>query len=164
MWTGPKDRFDNEALRRPPHPQPPPTPTDPAGERLLQRYREVSAEFPASDLPPIEPAYWLVKPESLIRGTWTDPDQAAAWLGSQLRTYAPRFAAVRDRALAHLTALAAAALVRLRAGNDVALGLYLERPAYLHLALIACTPNRARPQLPCPAALEGGNLSPRGGD
>ncbi|MGJ5897870.1 hypothetical protein DF268_28210 [Streptomyces sp. V2] len=151
VWTGPKARFDNEALRRPPHPQPPSPPTDPAGERLLHRYWEVAAEFPASDLPPIEPAHWLLKPSSLIHGTWTDPDQAVAWLSGQLHAHAPRFAAERDRAPARLTTLAASTLVRLKAGNDVVLGLYLEHSAFLHLALITCSPNRSRPELPCPA-------------
>ncbi|KPC87256.1 hypothetical protein ADL35_08315, partial [Streptomyces sp. NRRL WC-3753] len=51
LWAGPKERFDQEALRRPPHTEPPP-----AGSRpeLIQRYREVAAEFPAGDLPPLD--------------------------------------------------------------------------------------------------------------
>ncbi|MFE4665334.1 hypothetical protein ACFRI7_14255 [Streptomyces sp. NPDC056716] len=144
LWTGPKPRFDQEALRRPPHHDPPP-----AGARpeLIQRYREVAAEFPASDLPPLETAYWLVKARSLVRGTWHDPRPAAAWLGERLVTYTPRFASPCDPG-----ALVASAHHRLAAGDDVSLGFYLERPAYLCLALVTCTPNRQYPALPCPTA------------
>lgn len=85
LWTGPKTRFDDEALRRPPHPDPPP-----AGSRpeLIERYRQVAAEFRTSDLPPLETAYWLVKPRSLVRGTWEEAKEAAAWLGERLAEYA----------------------------------------------------------------------------
>ncbi|QNP71221.1 hypothetical protein IAG44_18430 [Streptomyces roseirectus] len=153
LWTGSKDRFDDEALRRPPHPEPPPTPlpNDLAGQRLLHRYREVAAEFPTSDLPPIEPAHWLLKPKSVVQGTWTDPEEITAWLARQLTEYAPRFASDRHRTAAQQHALVDSAAARLRAGNDIALGFYLERPAYLHLALIVCSPNSSRPELPCPA-------------
>lgn len=86
LWTGPKERFDDEALRRPPHPDPPP-----AGGRpeLVERYRQVAAEFRTSDLPPLETAYWLVKPRSLVRGTWDEAKEAAAWLGERLAEYTP---------------------------------------------------------------------------
>jgi hypothetical protein len=40
---------------------------------------------------------------------------------------------------------------RLESGADVSLGFYLERPAYLSLALVTCSPNRSKPELPCPA-------------
>ncbi|MFE7442632.1 hypothetical protein ACFU7X_19515 [Streptomyces chartreusis] len=152
LWTGPKERFDNEALRRPPHPQPPPptTPNDPAGERLLQRYREVAAEFPTADLPPLETAYWLVKPRSLVQGTWDEPKEAAIWLGERLAEHAHRFAYEHDRDARRLSRLVDSAAERLAAGVDVSHGYYLERPAYLHLALVVCSPNRARSVLPCP--------------
>jgi hypothetical protein len=146
LWTGPKQRFDQEALRRPPHPDPPP-----AGSRpeLIQRYREVAADFPVSDLPPLETAYWLVKPRSLVRGTW-DEAKAAAWLGEQLAQHAPRFATEAERDVARLARLADSAAEDLAAGGDVSYGFYLERPSYLSLALVTCSPNRAMPELPCP--------------
>ncbi|MER5941196.1 hypothetical protein ABT121_28170 [Streptomyces sp. NPDC001928] len=152
LWTGPKERFDNEALRRPPHPEPPPppTPNDPAGERLLQRYREVLAEFPASDLPPLETAYWLVKPRSLVRGTWDHAKEAAAWLGEQLAEHAHRFAYEHDRDTNRLRRLTDSAARRLATGADVSYGFYLERPAYLCLALVTCSPNRSMPDQSCP--------------
>jgi len=149
LWTGPKARFDDEALRRPPHPDPPP-----AGSRpeLIERYRQVAAEFRTSDLPPLETAYWLVKPPSLVRGTWEEAKEAAAWLGERLAEYAPRFAAEHDRDTARLARLVDAAAERLHAGGDVSYGHYLERPAYLALAVVTCSPNRAAPDLPCPCA------------
>jgi hypothetical protein len=147
LWTGPKERFDHEALRRPPRPEPPP-----AGSRpeLIQRYREVAAEFPTSDLPPLETAYWLIKPPSLVRGTWEEPEDAASWLGEKLAEYAPRFASARDRDTTRLTMLVDSAAEQLDSGADVSFGFYLERPAYLSLAVVTCSPNRSKPELACP--------------
>ncbi|MEU3251402.1 hypothetical protein [Streptomyces sp. NPDC006997] len=147
LWTGPKVRFDQEALRRPPHPEPPP-----AGSRpeLVQRYREVAAGFPTSDLPPLETAYWLVKPRSLVRGTWEEAKEAASWLGERLAEYAPRFASERDRETSRLARLVNAAAERLRRGADVSYGFYLERPSYLSLAVVTCSPLRAQGELVCP--------------
>ncbi|RZB17144.1 hypothetical protein StrepF001_20400 [Streptomyces sp. F001] len=147
LWTGPKERFDDEALRRPSHPEPPPAGSKP---ELIQRYREVAAEFPTSDMPPLEPAYWLVKPRSLVRGTWDETKEAAAWLGEQLAEYAPRFASERCRNTAHLALLVNSAVERLDSGADVSLGFYLERPSFLSLAVVTCLPNRSRPELACP--------------
>ncbi|MFB8778191.1 hypothetical protein VSS38_00495 [Streptomyces albogriseolus] len=149
LWTGPKARFDDEALRRPPHPDPPP-----AGSRpeLIERYRLVAAEFRTSDLPPLETAYWLVKPRSLVRGTWEEAKEAAAWLGERLAEYAPRFAAEHERDTARLTRVVESAAERLHAGGDVSYGRYLERPSYLSLAVVTCSPNRAVPGLTCPCA------------
>ncbi|MEV0484210.1 hypothetical protein AB0I69_26815 [Streptomyces sp. NPDC050508] len=147
LWTGPKARFDQEALRRPPHPEPPPPGSRP---ELIQRYREVAAEFPTSDLPPLETSYWLVKPSSLLQGTWAAPADAAAWLGDQLAAYTPRFANETQRDAGHLARLVTSATDRLGSGSDTAFGFYLERPSFLSLALVTCSPNRTRPDLPCP--------------
>ncbi|WP_030610569.1 hypothetical protein [Streptomyces achromogenes] len=156
LWTGPKERFDNAALRRPPHPDPPPPPApdDTAAERLYRRYREVSGEFPVVDLPPLETAHWLVKPRSLIRGSWDDPDAAAAWLEERLAEFAPRFTNSWERDTARLNALVDSAAERLRYGADVSLGAYLERPAFLSLAVVTCSPNLAIGNHPCPASRE----------
>ncbi|MDX2682285.1 hypothetical protein [Streptomyces soliscabiei] len=140
LWTGPKQRFDEEALRRPPHPEPPP-----AGSRpeLVQRYREVGAEFRVVDLPPIETAYWLIKPRTLVRGTWDEPKEAAAWLEERLGEYAPRFAFEAERDVGRLAGLVESAAERLAWGGDVSLGFYLEHPSYLSLAVVTCSPERA---------------------
>ncbi|MGC5362052.1 hypothetical protein ACPXCE_10240 [Streptomyces sp. DT24] len=136
LWNGPKAHFDQEGLRRPPHPDPPP-----AGSRpeLVLRYREVVAEFPASGLPPLETAHWLLKPQSLIRGTWPDPREAATWLGERLAEYAPRFDSAAYRDTTYLALLISSAADRLGRGDDVSLGFYLERPVFLSLALVACS-------------------------
>ncbi|MFG2885890.1 hypothetical protein ACGFYV_26955 [Streptomyces sp. NPDC048297] len=147
LWTGPKSRFDQDALRRPPHPEPPPAGSAP---ELIQRYREVAAGFPVSDLPPLETAYWLVKPRSLVRGTWAGPGEAAAWLGERLAEFAARFACAAQREERHRAGLVTSAAHRLAAGRDVSLGFYLAEPAYLSLALVSCSPNRAKPELTCP--------------
>ncbi|MEU6993315.1 hypothetical protein ABZ953_21990 [Streptomyces sp. NPDC046465] len=147
LWTGPKQRFDEEALRRPPPPHPPP---DNSRPELVQRHREVKAEFPVGDLPPLETAYWLIKPEKLIRGTWEEPKGAAHWLGERLTEYAPRFESRAARDPARLAELVGSASERLGRGGDVSHGCYLERPSFLSLALVCCSPNGALPQLSCP--------------
>lgn len=146
LWSGHKQRFDDEALRRPPHADPPPAEGKP---ELIQRHREVKAEFPVVDLPPLETAYWLIKPRDFVRGTWEEPNDAAAWLGGQLAEYAPRFASETDRDTARLVALVNSAAERLRWGGDLSHGRYLERPAFLSLAVVCC-PNRVLPGLTCP--------------
>ncbi|MEV8015085.1 hypothetical protein AB0O76_01735 [Streptomyces sp. NPDC086554] len=153
LWIGSKERFDDEALRRPPHPDPPP-----AGSSLeiIQRHREVMAEFPVVDLPPLETAYWLIKPRRLIRGTWEHPKRSAEWLGERLVEYAPRFAADRDRDTTRLSILVDSAAATLGWGGDVSQGFYLERPTFLSVALVTCSPNRAMPEFSCPEACPPG--------
>ncbi|MBU6534162.1 hypothetical protein ACFUIW_12460 [Streptomyces sp. NPDC057245] len=148
LWVGPKSRFDQEALRRPPHPEAPP-----AGSRpeVIARYREVAAEFPGCDLPPLETRNWLRKPPVQVRGTWSDPAEAAAWLDERLREYAPRFMSGAQRDVLRLSTLAASVEARLEWGGDVSLGYYLERPVFLSLALVACCPEGGRARaVSCP--------------
>lgn len=147
LRAGPRQRFDNEALRRPPHPEPPPAGSKP---ELIQRYREVAAEFPTVDLPPLETAYWLVKPRALVRCTWEEAKEAAARLGERLAEYAPRFASEADRVVARLASMVDFLAARLDSGADVSLGFYLERPSYLSLAVVTCSPNRSKAELACP--------------
>ncbi|GAA3259545.1 hypothetical protein GCM10010469_25210 [Streptomyces labedae] len=87
-----------------------------------------------------------------MRGTWEEAKEAAARLGERLAEYAPRFAAEHDGDTARLARLVDAAAERLRAGGDVPYGHYLERPSYLSLAVVTCSPNRTLPELPCPRA------------
>lgn len=117
---------------------------------LIQRYREVVAEFPTSDLPPLETALWLMKPGSVVRGTWDEPKEAADWLGERLAEYAPRFDSDAERDTVRLASLVNSAAKQLSWGGDVSLGFYLERPSYVSLALVTCSPNRATPGLRCP--------------
>lgn len=153
LWTGSRARLDREGHRRPPHPVPPPPPTgedDTDGHTLNHRYREAAAEFQSGDLPPMETAYWLMKPPTLIHGTWDEPMKAAEWLGERLREYAPRFASRGDGDSTRLATLVHSAAERLGWGGDVTHGFYLERPSYLSLALVCCSPHRGRPELSCP--------------
>lgn len=83
-------------------------------------------------------------------GTWGEAKEAAAWLGEQITRHAPRFAADAERDIARLARLVDSAAEHLAAGTDVSYGLYLERPSYLSIALVTCSPNAAAPQLPCP--------------
>ncbi|WP_078970771.1 hypothetical protein [Streptomyces chattanoogensis] len=153
LWTGPKQRFDDEGLRRPPHSEPPPVAGSEDGERhrLHERYREVVTEFPRTNLPPIETAHWLMKPRSSVLGTWGEAQEAAVWLGEQLTEYAPRFDSAAHRDTTRLNTLVRSATERLGWGGDVSLGFYLERPAFLSLALVTCSPNRSAPGLRHPA-------------
>ncbi|MFI9051853.1 hypothetical protein [Streptomyces sp. NPDC053427] len=152
LWAGPKQHFDDDGLRRPPHTEPPPAagPGDGERHRLQERYREVVAEFPRSNLPPIETAHWLMKPRSSVLGTWKEAKEAAVWLGKQLADYAPRFGCDVHRDTIHLAAVVGSASERLEWGGDVSLGFYLESPAFLSLALVTCSPNRSVPELRCP--------------
>ncbi|MFI8235788.1 hypothetical protein ACIF83_00755 [Streptomyces sp. NPDC085866] len=147
LWVGAKERFDQEALRRPPHPVPPP-----AGSRpeLIQRYREVTAEFTTVDLPPLETAYWLVKPRPLVRGTWDEAKDAASWIVARVAEYAPRFASEWGRDFIDPLSLLNSTVGRLSSASDVSLGFYLELPSYLSLAVVTCSPNRSKPELSCP--------------
>lgn len=107
-------------------------------------------EFPVVDLPPLETAYWLIKPEKLVRGTWEEPKEAADWLGERLSEYAARFDSEGGRDGGRLAMLVESAADRLSRGGDVSHGCYLERPTFLSLALVCCSPNRCLPMLPCP--------------
>ncbi|WP_373300762.1 hypothetical protein [Streptomyces hiroshimensis] len=98
----------------------------------------------------MQTAHWLMKPAGLVRGTWDAPKEAAAWLGDRLVEHTPRFASKADRDATRLAVLVAAAAERLGWGGDVSHGFYLERPVFLSLALVTCSPNRAVPDQPCP--------------
>lgn len=147
LWIGSKHRFDDEALRRPPHPGPPPAH---GKSELVQRYKEVATEFPVVDLPPLETAHWLIKPSKLVRGTWKRPEEAAGWFGQRLAEFESRFAFAPDRESARMTEMTKSAYERIGWGGDVSHGYYLERPLFLSLALVCCSSNRTLPTLDCP--------------
>ncbi|MFF4222648.1 hypothetical protein ACFYZH_07235 [Streptomyces abikoensis] len=150
LWVGDKAVFDKESVRRPPSPVEP-TMTSPPD--VVERYREAVAEWRVTEVPPLETAYWLVKPAKVVRGTWERPKEAAEWLGHCLTSYAPRFAAQADQDTTMLTLRVTYAADTLSRGGDVSLGYYLGRPQFLSLALVTCSPNRALPDQPCPVDL-----------
>ncbi|MEV1009161.1 hypothetical protein [Streptomyces sp. NPDC049881] len=146
-WLGDKKTFDKESIRRPPPAQPPAGSGD---TDVRDRYREAVAVFPASDVPPLQTAHWLMKPPALIRGTWDEPKDAGAWLEARLAEQAPRFASPGDADAARLVILVKAAIDQLAWGGDVSLGHYLKGALFHSAALVTCTPNRAAPALRCP--------------
>ncbi|WP_405643397.1 hypothetical protein [Streptomyces uncialis] len=148
-WIGEKTAFDNEALRRPPHPHPPPPPlpADPAAQRLTERYREVVTAFTTTELPPIQTAHWLLKPSTLVHGTWTQPEEAVEWLRQQLAEPPHGLNTNTDPA-----SWETASVERLSWGGDISLGHYLGGTLFRSLAVVTCSPNRAAPELRCPLA------------
>ncbi|MFE0426851.1 hypothetical protein, partial [Streptomyces sp. NPDC058953] len=116
---------------------------DGAGRRLEERYREVVAEFAVTGVPPVEIASWLMKPAALVRGTWDGPEDAGGWLATRLAEgpYPER----ADR-------LVRDAVERLAWGGDVSLGFYLDGTLFRSIAVVTCSPNRARPEFHCPLA------------
>jgi hypothetical protein len=145
-WLGEKATFDKESLRRPP--ASPPTAGSPSD--VIERYRSAVAEYPTADVPPLQTAHWLMKPASMIRGTWQEPEEAGEWLGLQLAEFAPRFAAEGEREATRLVLLVKAAVESLAHGGDVSLGHYLKGTVFHSVALVTCSPNRTSPGLPCP--------------
>ncbi|MDT0453925.1 hypothetical protein [Streptomyces hesseae] len=147
LWLGDKAVFDKDSLRRPPSALEP-VATSPSD--VVERYREAVAEWRASEVPPLETAYWLVKPAKLIRGTWEHPKEAAEWLGERLAEYAQRFASDEDREAKRLEQKVFNAAGTLGWGGDVSVGFYLRRPLFLSLAVVSCSPDRGAADRRCP--------------
>ncbi|MBT2391113.1 hypothetical protein J7E87_17165 [Streptomyces sp. ISL-1] len=68
----------------------------------------------------------------------------------RLAECAPRFGSDTDRDRARLAALVDSTAGTLSCGGDVSLGFYLERPTFMSLALVTCSPNRTAPDPGCP--------------
>ncbi|MGW2231094.1 hypothetical protein [Streptomyces formicae] len=151
LWRGEKERFDREMLRRPAPGVAPGPGCDPG---VLARYREAVTDFPLTDLPPIEVAYWLVKPPRLVCETFDEPRKALRWLSEQFREHQPRLFVPEGGRLPDVQLRLRYADSTLGWGGDVVWGDYLGQSQYLHVAVISC-PNRAKPQLPCPARTGG---------
>lgn len=117
--------------------------------------RPLHSEFGSSKVVPLECAHWLLKPASFVQGTWSDPDRAAEWFGRQMRSHAASFASEHDRDSARLVAAAGRAVERAMGGQDVVGGWYLTGQRFLSVCLIACSPHRLRPEIPCPVDAVG---------
>ncbi|MGR3933814.1 hypothetical protein [Streptomyces sp. BRA346] len=87
-------------------------------------------------------AHWLLKPPSFIQGTWSDPAEAADWFAEQVRTHMAGFVPEADKASRAV-----------RAWEDVVGGWYLAGQRFLSVCLVACSPHRMRPEIPCPQRL-----------
>ncbi|MEO3978654.1 hypothetical protein [Streptomyces sp. CAU 1734] len=149
-WLGEKKTFDRESIRRPPGQ----APTATSEPDVHDRYREAVTMFPTADVPPLQTSHWLMKPASMIRGTWEEPKEAGEWLGHQLTEFAPRFASDEDRDTARLLLLVAAAIERLTWGGDVSLGHYMKGTVFHSVALVTCSPNLTTRGLRCPARIQ----------
>lgn len=152
VWLGETSTIENEALRRMPDP-----PRPPATWEEQERYREAAEAFRRSEVPPMQTAHWLRKTPQVIRATFEEPEDAAAWLMDRLAEHAPGFLSPEDADPARLGRVAASAEGVLAWGGDVSLGFYVGRSSFLSLALVTCSPNRAAPGLPCPRRIGAGD-------
>ncbi|TDC78485.1 hypothetical protein [Streptomyces hainanensis] len=101
--------------------------------------------FAVAEVPPMRVVDWLRKPPRLVRGTFVEPRAAVDWLTERVREQA-----VESRP--PLGVRRAYALSTLGWGGDVSWGYYTGGTGFLSLALVSC-PNRAEPELACPAAV-----------
>ncbi|WFB07845.1 hypothetical protein LRS74_12910 [Streptomyces sp. LX-29] len=112
--------------------------------------RPVHPEFSANKIVPLELAHWLLKPATLIQGTWTEPTEAAEWFTARVRMHAPSFASEHHRDQSRLAERISRAVEAMSNGEDVAGGWYLTGQRFLSVCLIACSPHRVRPDIACP--------------
>lgn len=110
--------------------------------------RAVHPTFATNPLPPLEVAHWLLKPASLVRGTWNDSHEAAEWFASQVRSHSASFATPPDRPPVddRIPTIAQQAAD----GTDIVGGWWLTGQRFLSVSLVACCPHRLRPSYPCP--------------
>lgn len=140
-----------EGAVRPGGPTPPARPPrPPVTAEDEEHYRTLLETFRRSELPPLETSLWLLKSRTLIRATFEEPKDAAAWLGRELTEHAPGFLSHQEADTARLARLVTTAADRLTHGTDVSFGFYLGRTSFLSLALVTCTPNHWLPDLRCP--------------
>ncbi|MEU0838415.1 hypothetical protein ABZ370_02950 [Streptomyces sp. NPDC005962] len=129
-WLGSAHDLLKDGPRHPPHPQ-----------------------FTSSKVVPLELAHWLLKPASFIHGTWTEPQEAAQWFAGQARASTASFASEHDRDTNRLANAVSRAADRVAGGEDVVGGWYMTGQRFLSVCLIACSPHRTRPDIPCPQAV-----------
>ncbi|MFH8614255.1 hypothetical protein ACH4E8_04145 [Streptomyces sp. NPDC017979] len=112
--------------------------------------RAVHPAFVTNPLPPLEVAHWLLKPASLVRGTFAEPHEAAEWFAAQVRPHIASFATQPD---AHPVDDRIPAIAEQVAdGADTVGGWWLTGQRFLSVSLVACSPHRLRPTYPCPVA------------
>ncbi|AKJ12906.1 hypothetical protein ABB07_23585 [Streptomyces incarnatus] len=152
-WIGTPESYHKEGNRRPPHPDhpaPPASPDDKQAERVLARYREVAAEFPTSNLPPLMTGHWLLKRNQTSAGrTWTDPAVALKWLTKHYLENLPFEREDGRRAYAGLETKREYAIDVLPVGVDVSWVYYTRSGNIVSLSVVCC-PNRHHPELGCP--------------
>lgn len=151
-WIGTPESYHKEGNRRPPHPDPPaPLATDDKlAERALARYREVAAEFPTSNLPPMMTGHWLLKRnQASVDRTWTDPAVALEWMTKHYLANPPFEREDGRQAYAGLGTKRDYATDVLPVGVDVTWA-YYNRSGNIVSTSVVCCPNRHHPELACP--------------
>ncbi|WP_244189488.1 hypothetical protein [Streptomyces incarnatus] len=117
---------------------------------MLARYREVAAEFPTSNLPPLMTGHWLLKRNQTSAGrTWTDPAVALKWLTKHYLENLPFEREDGRRAYAGLETKREYAIDVLPVGVDVSWVYYTRSGNIVSLSVVCC-PNRHHPELGCP--------------
>jgi hypothetical protein len=125
-WLGAAAELDREEARRPALP-----PIDASYARA----------FADSEVPPLELAYWLLRPWEQIRETFEEPRPGAEWMREQMEAYAGE-----DVSAAQYDA----ALRTLEDGGSASWGRYVGGTRFLSVSVISCSPNNYRPGIPCP--------------
>ncbi|WP_395294968.1 hypothetical protein ACF9IK_16580 [Kitasatospora hibisci] len=116
--------------------------------RLLAREAErrpvEGGGFRLSELPPMMTGWWLLRPALQIRGTWTEPEQATAWLAARYESHTPGgdpwCPTERRRRYAE---------ERLGRGDDLVWSRWVSDSRWSGHYVVAC-PSRAWPGLRCP--------------
>ncbi|MEV0962158.1 MULTISPECIES: hypothetical protein [unclassified Streptomyces] len=120
---------------------------------MLQRYREVAADFPTSNLPPVMTGHWLMKHgRAAAERVWTDPVTAVDWLTKLFLDTPPFEREDGRRAYAGLDVKREYALDALPVGVDVSWVHYNRSGSIVSMSLVCC-PNRHHPGLTCPQPL-----------
>ncbi|MFI7086969.1 hypothetical protein ACIBUR_25655 [Streptomyces anulatus] len=133
-WTGSRDAYGQEALRRP-------------GVELNS---EQTRAFVAATLPPLMTGHWLMRQnQTATDRTWTRVVGAVTWLKS---TYEANPPAERDdggRAYVTLEHKIAHAMDSLPRGVDVCWVHYTKSQSLISFSVVCCL-NHHHPGLPCP--------------
>ncbi|REK89890.1 hypothetical protein DY245_13230 [Streptomyces inhibens] len=144
-WIGAPARYAQEGGRRPPHsilPAP--------GAREEERYREVAAEFPTSDLPPLMTGHWLIKRNQAVPDrTWTVVAETLNWLTKHYEENPPFTREDGKQAYCTLAEKQAYAVDVLPRGVDVS-WVHYTQSRNLFSAAVVCCPNHFHPDVPCP--------------
>lgn len=138
-WIGSGDTYRQEGRRRPgEHPGDPQTRT-----------------FLEEKLPPMMTGHWLMRRRQ-VAATWTDVEEAVAWLKAQYATYSPLVREDGKAAYCSLEWKVECALDALPRGVDVTWGYWTQSRMLASYSVVAC-PNLFQQGIPCPV---GGAAAP----
>jgi len=121
-----------------------------SGEERQFRVSETYPEHPdfgLSPLPPQRVCWWLLKPASMVEGTWESPGEAVAWLADRYAAVFPRIRTDRPEWYAP-RARQGFWMDSLEQGTDLVCAHWLQGGEGFTAAVVCC-PNRWE-ELPCP--------------